>query len=431
MPHPPNFDADPELWRNSKYVAARYREVHALLISAEDDSPSVEPELLELSRTLRKDYAIITRIVKGEDNLLYELSEFERILAAPDIFLLVFFDGRSTIPGFDIWGLLQPLFSCHADVLAIFHEKTGEPAPEIPNIADGGNIADVIRTHPDHVDFPESQSFTYHVIRTFRYMREKPIFSSRQFSAYLQASLKQDDRKVRSSDNRYEGQPSRKLIYIKFANKRRPTKQEIIIMPFRGKDMERYSNMRSHGRDRYQRWGPLGALPEGWEKRLSGYQTGFRPYYHDGNTQRNYWTRPWSSACGITLGWESTLFAAFGVQALSFKMMESRTLLRIATYGDVQDEERDEVVDWFQIFINDEIAHRQDEELPVVETAFETFVKWAAELEKSDNLIIQATEKDGLVGLPTELMAQARGHLREKLSQQSGVDMITQDLADL
>lgn len=440
MPPPPNVEIDPELWRSTKYLSARYREVHALLIGLEGDSRSAQRELHDLDYTLRKDYAIVTRMIQvpandrleGEKILEYEIGELEFLLAAPDILLLVFFDGRSTaLPEFNLWGKLKPLFACHADVIAIFHEKGGQAAPEVPDIAEGGNVAEIIRTYPNHDEFPESKSFTFHVARALHHMSEKVNFTAAQFATSLSASLHQDDLRVRRQNDQYEGRPVRELLCIKFACTRRPTKQEIVLIPFRVKDVERYTNTRSRHKEYFQRWGPLGALPKGWEKRIDNEDAHWRPYYLDNNTGTRYWTRPWSSVCadGYRSAWQPAMFAAHGAKALSQKLMQSRTLMRIATYADFQDKHE------FEADLEEFVEHMEVRKLPEdrIETAFQTFLKWAAALEKSDNLIIKTAEKDGMAGIPAELMATARGKLRKnpESGRSSDVEMITRDLADL
>jgi hypothetical protein len=60
------------------------------------------------------------------------------------------------------------------------------------------------------------------------------------------------------------------------------------------------------------KWGPLGPLPEGWEKAIDNDDHLWRPYYRDSNTGLNYWTRPLCSICpgAKESTWDQTTYVA-------------------------------------------------------------------------------------------------------------------------
>lgn len=307
MPPPPEVAIDPELWRNTKYMAGRYREVHALLIGLENDSSHAIHELHDLDRVLREDYAMATRIITipetGGEVLSQELNKFRRYYEAPDILLLVFFDGREkALPELKLWDSLYRLFECGSEFLVLIHEMTGERAPEVPHNPEGANVTEIIRTRPDQLSVcPEYRSFTFHVLAAFRKLRNKPFFTASSLGRWIHTCMRAHETRVRSSHPRLQGSPSRDLLFASLSPTRRPTKQEIHIIPFRVDDVRAWngSGVLDEHKEAH-RWGPLGALGPGWEKRIDNGDSHWRPYYYDGNTDTSYWTRPWSSVIDYT-----------------------------------------------------------------------------------------------------------------------------------
>jgi len=93
---------DPISTINAKYQTAQYREIHALLISWENDDLGVEDELHALERVLSNKYFATTRVISiphEESNLFLErgIHEFKLYYSAPDILLIVYYAGHGAV----------------------------------------------------------------------------------------------------------------------------------------------------------------------------------------------------------------------------------------------------------------------------------------------------------------------------------------------
>ncbi|PMD36984.1 hypothetical protein L207DRAFT_586667 [Hyaloscypha variabilis F] len=302
----------------AEYNHARYRDIHALLIDYEGDHAKVQGETLAIERTLQENYSATTRYIsiptsgsKGleeadepEAFVTAEISEFKRIYSAPDVLLIVYYTGYSR------------------DVI----RSIGEPATRVRNqIARGNENSDILlilnsysvddglldldsrKTEVTEVIYsssakpsqePGSRDFANMVNACFRGMAGRPTFSAHDLCVNVK------NRIAALFLNRSEGPAIFHLPMI-------TVNRSIILTSF----------------DKLG--GPLGPLPQSWERVTDTNDHPSRQYYRNNATGLCYWTRPLSSvrekATGAT--WDQQRYVAHLVAHIGHNFADLSTSL--------------------------------------------------------------------------------------------------------
>ncbi|KAE8441049.1 hypothetical protein EG329_005911 [Mollisiaceae sp. DMI_Dod_QoI] len=399
MPPAVQRDLNPEHLRILKYRVARYREVHALLIGLEGDSAKAVHELDDLDRVMRQDYAMITRKIEipltGGGVLDAELNEFHRIYDAPDILLVVFFDARERdFQGVDFIVKLGPFMNGLSDLVALFDQQSATPGGELEDIVSNNpNKIEIIRTWPGHAAAePEHRSFTVHTMRALRKLSSEIHVSLNALSLCINFSIcgPESTNTPNSENGGPMARPRHPQATIHFSVNPKGPRQQVILIPFRLQDLRDVRGLVSAEDQDQHRWGPLGPLALGWEKRIDNTDSQWRPYYYHSSADRNYWTRPWHSVYMGELDgtWNARQFAAYGTKALGQKLLDNPILMRDVT-------------------LNPPV---EDPNPIEPETAPETYKKWADALEKHDREAF--AEQVESFGLPSEFMSKERERVR-------------------
>lgn len=208
------------------------------------------------------------------------------------------------------------------------------------------------------------------------------------------------------------------------------TNEEVNLISFKLSDLADASGVVSNADKEIHRWGPLGPLPPGWEKRIDNKDSHWRPYYHNSITGTCYWTRPWNSITphNTHQKWWPFLFAAHATKALEQKVFASTyfmTEVMISFLREIgpEDEEEYEVAQLAQVK-EETVAKGNSAEPNQVkhevepETSEQTFQKWASALLRENKEIILKMDEAGFVGLPEQFQAVERRRIIMKTADE-------------
>ncbi|KAF8851824.1 hypothetical protein BDZ45DRAFT_750221 [Acephala macrosclerotiorum] len=427
---------------HAKYHAARYREVHALLIGLEGDSAKAVHELQDFQRLLQDNYAMITRAITipltGGELLDKEFEDLERLYNAPDLLVFIFFDGRGrTLQGVDV--ITKIIEHTHvSDVVCLLdqHTDVSRNGDDDGKIYDGvPAIIEIIRTASNHeIPSPAHRSFTYHAIRAFRRLSYAPSFTAGNLVPALMNSILVHEETIPipardPAHNNPNSRHAQAILHFSLRPTSR-TKEELKFIPFKLSDLTDAGGVVSNADKEVYKWGPLGPLPPGWEKRIDNKDSHWRPYYYNSITGTSYWTRPWHSIKphSAQQKWWPFLFAAYATKALERKIFASTyfmTEVMLSFFRELRREDEEEYETSHPIQVKEETAAKSDSAEPSqVEHEFEpeaseqTFQRWASALLRENKEIIMKMDGAGFVGLPEQFQAVERHRIIMKITDE-------------